>query len=367
MRRAPAAPWSALAHPAAADFAIIGRRERGVSAALALLAQLALIFIWLKQTHVDSPWARSGIPDAAQIQYLSMDGSEQGTESGRGARRRAPGPATDLPPAKATPIPPPPDTITQWTPKEIPIEAQKPKPPEPPKPKPLSDAAAEEFKRQWAQLQGDMQKRALDEASHHGMKADIEEPRKVRDSEMAKLRERDKPVQTLLREHGLQTEHTSHQDSIEGSIEDGELCTTGSRGEHDVQIALPCLGDNFVTDFSWYSRLKAPKRGEPSYQPVDPSGRVFVRPYRFAPATQAAFEEASNQLRKLQVTIRMVYLPDLRMPLQLLSRDNRANAIGAEAFTNEAELAEYLRNWADNVRRWTAPRPSGPEAPAGHP
>ena len=60
--------------------------------------------------------------------------------------------------------------------------------------------------------------------------------------------------------------------------------------------------------------------------------------------------------------MRMVYLPDLRYPFQLLSRDHNAGAIGAEAFATEAEMAAYLDSWADNVRRWTAPHAPAPAA-----
>jgi len=42
------------------------------------------------------------------------------------------------------------------------------------------------------------------------------------------------------------------------------------------------------------------------------------------------------------------------MPLQLLSRDDSVGAIGVEAFGSEQELADYLRTWADNVRKWSS-------------
>jgi hypothetical protein len=358
MQGSPAAPWTTLARPASGGFTLVGRRERAASGVLAALFELALIVLWVRQTHVDSPWARSGIPDAqVAIEYfLPLPPS--------GGRRSARPPAR---PAPAKPvITPPRDTITIEPPRELPVEPPRP-PEEPPvrRQPEMSEREADEFRRQWAQLNDDMRTKALDAAAHHELKTESREQARQLDSEMGKLRDRDKPLETLQRERGQQAEHKSRQDALDGSIFAGELCVTGSRGQGDVQIALPCVGENFVTDFSWYARLRAPKRGEPSYRPVDPTGRVYVREYRFSPATQAAFEDASEQLRKIQVTMRMVYLPDLRYPLQLLSRDNNAGAIGAEAFSSEEELAAYLRNWADNVRRWTAPRaadapPAGP-------
>jgi hypothetical protein len=348
-RGARAAHWAAAVRPAAGPCPLIGRRERSASAALAACLQLALILMWVKQTHVDSPWARSGIPDAVvALQYFPPSAATAGRRS-----RALPEKVPATPPT----IVPPPDTITITPPQEIPIEPPRPaERPQDHKPAQMSEQDAAEFRRQWAQLQDDMQKKALDNAQHHNLRTESREDTRRLDSEMGKLRERDKPIQTVLKEHGQQTEHNSRQDALDGSIFAGELCVTGSRGQGDVQIALPCMGENFVTDFSWYARLRAPKRGEPSYRPVDPNGRVYVREYRFTPATLAAFEDAAVQLRKIQVTMRMVYLPDLRYPIQLLSRDNNAGAIGAEAFATEAELAAYLRNWADNVRRWTAPR-----------
>ena len=356
-----AAHWTSLVRPAAGNFTLIGRRERATGALLAVVVQLALIAMWVTQTHVDSPWARSGIPDAVvDIQYFSPSAAP--------AARRSTSPRAKAPATVPTVIPPP-NTITLELPREPPVEP--PKPAEAPQTRrqpEMSERDAAEFRRQWAQLQDDMQKKALEDAAHHNLKTETREQARQRDSEMAKVRESDKPIRTVLREHGQQTEHDSRQDAIDGSIFAGELCVTGSRGQEDVQIALPCMGENFVTDFSWYARLRAPKRGEPSYRPVDPNGRVYVREYGFSPATLAAFEDASVQLRKIQVTMRMVYLPDLRYPLQLLSRDNNAGAIGAEAFSTEAELAAYLQNWADNVRRWTAPRTPVPEGmPAAAP
>ncbi len=343
--------------PVAGRFVLVGRRERAAGALLAVLLQVTLIAIWIRQTHVDSPWARSGIPDAVvDIQYFPPFAAAPRPA----APRRAKPPPTPA-------ITPPVNTITLAVP-----PAPAPAPPEPPvpeKPVPaqpeMSERDAAEFRRQWAQLQDDMQKKALDAAAHHNLKTETREEARQRDSEMARVRDRDKPLQTLQQERGQQTEHTNRRDSLDGSILDGELCVTGSRAEGDVQIALPCMGDNFVTDFGWYARLHAPKRGEPSYRPVDPNGRVYVRNYTFAPATRASFEAAAAQLRKIPVTIRMVYLPDLRFPFQLLSRDNNAGAIGAEAFATEAEMAAYLDNWADNVRHWNLPRaPEGGAAPA---
>jgi hypothetical protein len=355
--------WTSLVRPAGGNFTLVGRRERATGALLAALVQLALIVMWVKQTHVDSPWARSGIPDAVvDIQYFPPSAAS-------GVRRSGPRPAKA--PLSVPTVTPPLNTITLSLPREPPVEPPKPvEEPQIAKQREMSEHDAAEFRRQWAQLQDDMQKKALDDATHHNLKTETRERARQLDSEMAKVRESDKPIQTVLREHGQQSEHDSRQDAIDGSIFAGELCVTGSRGEADVQIALPCMGENFVTDFSWYARLRAPKRGEPSYHPVDPNSRVYVREFKFSPATLAAFEDASVQLRKIQVTMRMVYLPDLRYPLQLLSRDNNAGAIGAEAFGSEAELAAYLQNWADNVRRWTAPRtpvPDGTPATAPKP
>jgi hypothetical protein len=150
----------------------------------------------------------------------------------------------------------------------------------------------------------------------------------------------------------------------DSSIFAGELCVTSAGGEAEIQLALPCVGDNYVTDFSWHERVRAPKRGELTSRTVDPTGRVYVRNFAYAPDTVAAFDEATAELGKIQVTVRMVYLPDLRFPIQLLSRDNRVGAIAAEAFSSEAELAAYLRTWAGNVRRWTAGSAVGQTRPA---
>jgi len=358
--RARAVHWSLLARPVADKFQLVGRRERSAGALLAVLVQAALIWVWIRQTHVDSPWARSGIPDATfGIQYFPPMTA---------AVPRQAGPRKAQKPPPAPTITPEVNTITVPTPQAAPVPAEPPPPPAEEKPAPqrpeMSERDAAEFRRQWAELQSDMQKKALDAAEHHNLKTETREEARQRDSEMAKLRDRDKPLLTLQQERGQQSEHKNRPDSLDGSIMDGELCVTGSRAPGDVQIALPCMGDNFVTDFSWYSRLRAPKRGEPSYRPVDPNGHVNVHNYTFSPATRASFEEATVQLRKIQVTIRMVYLPDLRHPFQLLSRDHNVNAIGAEAFASEAEMAAYLDNWADNVRRWTAQRGTGAGAPA---
>ena len=341
---------------------MLGRRERSTSVLLALALELAFLALWITQTHRDNPWAKSGIPDAQfDIQYIPMmHAPSGGPRTGKNAARKAP------PPAPAPTITPT-ENIAKFVPKPAPVEAppppapkeeEPPKPEEAPKEKEMSAAEAEEFRRQWAALNDDLQKKALDNARHDNLRAPEEPPRQQRDSEMAKLRERDKPIQTVLAEHGQRAEHTARQDAIDGSIFAGELCVSGARGDSDVQIALPCVGDNFVTDFGWYARLRAPKRGEPSYRPIDPKGRVYVREYRFRPETLAAFADAEVELRRIQVTMRMVYLPDLRYPLQLLSRDNNAGAIGAEAFATESELADYLRHWADNVRRWNGSRPA---------
>jgi hypothetical protein len=358
-----AAQWNWLVRPVAGELRLVGRRERGAGALLAILLQVTLLWVWIRQTHVDSPWSRSGIPDAVvDIQYFAPLTA---------AAPRQPGPrrAPKLPPAPT--ITPEVNTITIPVPQPAPLPAE-PQPPVEEKPVPrqpeMSERDAAEFRRQWSQLQDDMQKKAVDAAAHHNLKTETREEARQRDSEMAKLRDRDKPLETVQRERGQQTDHTNRPDSLDGNIFDGELCVTGSRAQDDVQIALPCMGDNFVTDFSWYSRLRAPKRGEPSYRPVDPNGHVYVRNYVYSPATRASFEAATVELRKIQVTMRMVYLPDLRYPFQLLSRDNNAGAIGAEAFATEAEMAAYLDNWADNVRRWTTPRVPGPGAatPATH-
>jgi outer membrane biosynthesis protein TonB len=355
--------WAHIVRPAPREFTILGKRDRSLSVLLALVLELAFLALWITQTHRDNPWAKSGIPDAqVAIQYIPMMIAKGG------GPRTGKSPTHKAPPAQPAPTITPTDTITKFIPKPVPEPPPPPKPQEEapppaetPKEKEMSAAEADEFRRQWAAMNNDLQKQALDNAKRDSLKTP-EEPRAQRDSEMAKVRERDKPIQTLLAEHGQRTEHTARQDAIDGSIMAGELCVTGSRGTDDVQIALPCVGDNFVTDFGWYARLRAPKRGEPSYRPVDQNGRVFVRQHQFAPATLAAFEEASVELRKIQVTMRMVYLPDLRFPIQLLSRDNNAGAIGAEAFATEGELAAYLRNWAANVRSW-----SGPHAPAAGP
>ena len=220
----------------------------------------------------------------------------------------------------------------------------------------MSQKDADDFRRQWAQMEGEVQKDALDKINHVKLSVDTEQQARERRSEMAQQRDSDKPLQTVMQERGQMTEHHNRPDALDGSILAGELCVSGSGGDGQVQLALPCVGDNYITDYSWYTRVKAPQRGPVNYRPVDPNGRVSVRNYNFAPATLTAFADATTQLHKIQVSIRMVYLPDLRMPLQLLSRDDSVGAIGVEAFGSEQELAEYLRTWADNVRKWTAPR-----------
>ena len=348
--------WASV-RPQPRELALVGRRARTAGALLAVLWELALIFIWVHQTHVDSPWGKSGIPDAVvAMQYFPMAGEPQ--HAPRPARK----PAAKRP--KPTPVPPI-NTITLPAPlPSPPIPPAKAEPP--PEPPPMSDAAAAEFRRQWAQLQGDLKQQALEDARHHGLKVEPADAARQRDSEMAKLRDRDKPLQTVQQERGQRSEHANRQDS-DGDILAGELCVTGSGRDGDVQVALPCIGDNYTIDFGWYARVHAPKRGDPDYRPIDPNGHVFVRQYPFAPATLAAFDDAFEQLGKIQVTIRMVYLPDLRFPFQLVSRDRRASAVGAEAFASEAELAQYLQTWADNVRRWNAPRPGDSAAPAAAP
>lgn len=352
MRGADAAHWTSLVRPLRGNFALSGRRERAISAVLAAALELALIFMWIKQTHIDSPWARSGIPDAVyDIQYIPVDGTQQ---------RISKAPAKPAVPKEPAPtITPNADTITLWVPPKEPV-APPPKPEPMPEPRTLSQDQAEEFKRQWAQMQGELQKEAVDKVNHVKLAVDGEQQAKERHSEMAQLREREKPLQTVLQEHGQKTDRENRLDALDGSILAGELCVTGGRGDADMQVALPCVGDNYITDYSWYTRVRAPQRGEINTRPIDPNGRVSVRRYTFKPATQAAFEDATEQLHKIQVTIRMVYLPELRMPLQLLSRDDSVGAIGAEAFASEEELAAYLQTWADNVRRWTAPRNGAP-------
>ena len=365
VNRAHAAPWNVLVRPAAGEVRLVGRRERSAGAALAILMEIALLWVWIRQTHVDSPWSKSGIPDAVvDIQYFPPLTSAAPPQAGPRHPRTPPPPPTITPEANTITVPVP-KTLVQPVPPPVPqpAEPQPPVPETPARRQPeMSEQDAAEFRRQWAQLTDDMQKKAVDAATHHNLKTETREEARQRDSEMSKVRDRDKPLQTLQRERGQETDHANRPDSLDGTIFDGELCTTGSRGKDDVQIALPCMGDNFVTDFGWYSRLRAPKRGEPSYRPVDPNGHVNVRNYTFAPPTRASFEAAAVELRKIQVTMRMIYLPDLRYPFQLLSRDHNTGAIGAEAFATEAEMAAYLDSWADNVHRWTAPRAPAPAA-----
>lgn len=354
--------WTYVAHRAQGEFTLVSKRARRGSAVLALALQLALVVMWVLQTRVDAPPPRSGRA-SAPIQYLLMpSASPQGklaiakTQATKAAKPRKPV------------VTPPEDTIT--LPQTQPTPVEPPTPPEdPPAPRTLSmsEQQAAEFRRQWAQMQSDTQKKTIAEASHDGLRLEQERRNQERDLEMAKLRERDKSLQTVLEEHGQRPDPRQRRDNTEGSILDGELCVTGGGGERDLRIALPCLGANFITDFSWYARLHAPKRGEPSYRPLEPGGRVYVQKFAYSPDTLAAFAEATEQLQKIQVSIRMAYLPELRMPHQLLSRDSRAGAFGAEAFATEAEMAAYLRTWADNVRRWTAMRPAPLPNPSAGP
>jgi hypothetical protein len=329
-------------------FVFVGRRERSASAILAVLVQLGLILMWVKQTHVDDLRGRAGNSGVVYEMRLSpLAGAQRrGTAPTHPRRTRPTAPSDQTPAQIKAPGAESADTISSLAlPNEAvptPEPAKKTEPEEPPA---MSDSAAAEFAKQWAQLQDDLQKKAIDDVGHHGLKSEPSEP--------AQQHQMDKTAQTLAEQN--QRAQTGHrQQRSDASIFAGELCVTSAGGEVEVQLALPCVGDDFVADFSWHARVHAPKRGEPMMRSVDPFGRVYVRDFKYAPATRAAFEEATEELQKIQVTIRMVYLPELRLPIQLLSRDNRVGAIAAEAFSSEEELAAYLRNWAQNVHRWSA-------------
>lgn len=357
---------------------LVGRRQRVAGVVLALLVEVAFVVMWITQTKLHGAPAHAGNPDAYLVlNLLPLEGSGGGGKSGPGPHRKRPArtPAKDKAAndqkrkeTKAPQVIPAPNVITQ-PPLEKPPEQAPEQPPEQPKEPPapekkepeeitvLSGKAADDFARQWSQLQNDIQKRAIEDVGRQHPK--------LENSEMAQTSPRDKAIQDQLAEHGQKSTDRRPESLSEESIFAGELCVTGTKGERDIQLALPCVGNDYITDFGWYSRVRAPKRGETMPRPVDPAGRVFVRNHVFGPATMAAFEEASAELSKIEVTVRMVYLPDLRYPIQLLSRDHRANAVAVEAFSTEEELADYLRQWAGNVHRWTTPPPGSadPNAP----
>jgi hypothetical protein len=307
------------------------------------------------------------------LQLLPLEGSGPAGKSTLGPRRRPPArvpngdkvrddeKSRQTKATKAPPVVPAPDAITLPPAERVPEEPKEPPAPEKKEPEEitaLSGKAADDFARQWSQLQDDIQKRAIEDVGRQHPK--------LENSEMAQPSPRDKAIQDQIAEHGQKSTVTRPQSLSEESIFAGELCVTGTRGERDIQLALPCVGNDYITDFGWYARVRAPKRGETMPRPVDPTGRVYVRNHTFAPATMAAFEEATTELNKIEVTIRMVYLPDLRYPIQLLSRDHRANAVAVEAFSTEEELADYLRQWSGNVHRWTTqPGSTTGSAPAG--
>ncbi len=248
------------------------------------------------------------------------------------------------------------ETITQLAPQKMPVQSPRAqRNGEPEGRTRLSDRDAAEFSRQWAQLQDELQKKAIDDVGQHHVTFDA--------GEMGQLRQKDKSVQSALAERGQISTSTRERESVDSSIFAGELCVTSASGQSDIQLALPCVGDNYIADFSWHARVHAPKRGEPGMRQVDPTGRVFVQNFAFAPATLAAYRTAAAELAKIQVSVRMVYLPELRLPIQLLSRDNRVGAIAAEAFSTEDELAAYLRAWTESVRRWASAGAAGAQAP----
>jgi hypothetical protein len=338
--------WNVVARQAQGGPAPLRRRERAVSVVLAVLVQLAFIFIWVRETHVDAPRGRSGSRGVVQMRLWSLAGTPPRGAIHPNARRATRTPA----PAKETPRRAPKsegiDMDRPWVLPPPPVRTpEEPKKAEPEEPPAMSERDVEEFNRQWAQLQGDMKQKALDDAEHHELKVDL--------SATTKTYQKFGPAQPGPADQDRKIDAAPHRRADDNSMFAGELCVSRAGSDGELLLALPCIGDNYTTDFGWQSRVHAPKRGEPMAGALDPTGRVMVRNYPFSTETLTAFEEAQAELHKIQVTMRMIYLPDLKVPIQLLSRDDRVGAISAQAFPSEHELAVYLSEWAANVHRWT--------------
>jgi len=358
--------WNAVARQAQGGLAPPRKRERSVSAVLAVLVQLAFIIIWVKETRVDAPRGRSGSRGVIEMRLWSLAGTSPRGTIHPNARRTTPTPAPAKDKARAAPKRESIDMDQPWVPPPFPIRTpEEPKNVEREEPPAMSEREVEEFKRQWEQLQGDMRQNALDDAMHHELKQDLSEttrPFQKFGSPPPGLANQDRKIDAPRR-----------SPADDNSMFAGELCVSRAGSDGELLLALPCIGDNYTTDYGWQSRVHAPKRGESMPVSVDPTGRVMVRNHMFSAETLAAFEEAQAELRKIQVTMRMVYLPDLKVPIQLLSRDDRIGAISAQAFPSEHELALYLSEWAANVHRWTthenagnAPGAALSSAPVGH-
>ncbi len=321
------------------------RRARAVSALLAILVQLVFVLVWVKETHGGAPRRRAGARGIVEMQLWTMAGGAPAGTIHPNARPNARNAAP-----KKTPAPAP--VEQPWAPP--PSLLQPPEPPRPVEPvqPPMSAREIEEFNRQWAQLQGDMKQRVLDDARHHGLKQGPGES----DQPLQKFAQADPTPSAADQASAAARPRPSDDDSMFA----GELCVTRAGGEDAPALALPCIGDGYTTDYGWESRVHAPRRGEPMPTTVDPVGRVMVRQHEFGAATLAALAQAQAELYKIQVTVRLVYVPDLKQPIQLLAREDRARAMSVQAFRSEEDLAAYLNEWAANVRRWTAYR--GPPA-----
>jgi len=348
--------WNSVARQAQGGLAPLRKRERGVSAVLAVLVQLAFIIIWVKETHVDAPRGRSGARGVVEMRLWSSAGTPGRGTIHPNARKTTPTPAPAKEMARREPKSESIDMDRPWVPPSFPVRTpEEPKNTEPEEPPAMSQREIEEFKRQWAQLEGDMKQKALDDAEHHELKQDLSEttrPFQMFGSAPPGPADQDRKIDAPRR-----------RPADDNSMFAGELCVSRAGSDGELLLALPCIGDNYTTDFGWQSRVHAPKRGEPLPGYVNSTDRVMVHNYKFSAETLAAFEEAQAELYKIQVTMRMVYLPDLKVPIQLLSRDDRVGAISAQAFPSEHELAIYLSEWAGNVHRWTTNENSG-NAPA---
>lgn len=311
------------------------RGARGLAAALAILLQLGFLLLWANQHHLAA--RRSGGGQRGRL--LTLWSIPLSTSAIHPNAKRKDSPPT--PAAPATQVEAAQDR--PWLPTPIPPPAPPPEAPKTPaveEAPPMSEREAEEFRRQWAQLQGDVTKKAIDDADHAGLRRD--------------LRDLNQPLVRFGPAEPDNKPDTSRRPPDESnSMFAGELCVSHAGTDGELSLALPCIGDGYRTDYGWRARVHAPDRGDPLPGALDPNGRVMVRNHAFSPEVLAAFEDAQIVLRRIQVTVRLIYLPDLRQSIQLLSRDDRAGAISAQAFPSEHELAVYLHEWADNVRRWT--------------
>lgn len=332
-----AAPIAAAGRPVR-GLAPPGPRARTVSALLAILVQLVFVIIWVRDSGGRATRGRAGSRGTVELQLWTLAGTVPPGTIHPDARR-AP---------RAKPAKPAPPALPSWS---IPVPAlpkpEEAKPPEAEEPAPMSPHDADEFRRQWAQLQDDLQHKALDDAQHHGLQQDP--------GDAVRPLQRFGAAPPGPAEASRKPEAPRPQPGNDDSMFAGELCVSrGGGGEDAPVLALPCLGEGYTTDYGWESRVHAPRRGEPMPLAMDPGGRVAVRNHRFAAQTEAALDQARAELYRIGVTVRLVYLPDLKQPIELLSRDDRARALSAQVFASEEELARYLNEWAGNVRRWTA-------------